>query len=497
MTADQSHSRLVDGLSWADAATRSDADLLRVLVIAAGLCTSVLFVVVGLRYELQLYGDGAMFSYSVAVQDAWAFHWHNISGRLSVYLFCLAPAEAYVGLTGNPSGGIVVYGFLFFAAQILALAATFASDRSKGHIIFSYACFSTACLCPLVFGFPTEMWIGHALFWPAVAVCHYARQGIGGAALVFGVLLALIFTHEGAIVLAITILVTLLLRGMRHPVFLRAACALFVAMAIWATVKVALPPDDYFADVYVRAALGFFDDALLRSRLVLLLLAAIIGYGVIFFIFFRIAPTRAHFYAAAIVALALAVYWLSLDHGLHAANRYYIRTILVAVTPLLGALAAIYAVHADGESPLLEIVPTRITRVLTSRAMVHAIAGAFLLVMLVHVVETAKFVTQWTKYKAAVLALATSTASDPALGNPHLVSSARIAPELNRLSWYSTTPYLSVIIAGFMPTQLVVSPRLGNYFWLSCEIATANLKADRVVPAASRELVRIYSCLHR
>jgi len=120
-----------------------------------------------------------------------------------------------------------------------------------------------------------------------------------------------------------------------------------------------------------------------------------------------------------------------------------------------------------------------------------------LLVMLVHGVETAKFVTQWTEYKAAVLALATGTASDPALGDPHLVSSARIAPELNRLSWYSTTPYLSVILAGFAPTRLVVSRRTANYFWLSCKLAKANLKAARVVPAATRDLVRIYSCLHR
>jgi hypothetical protein len=496
MTANQSHLRFVNGLSRADPAARSDTDILRALVIAAGLCWSVVFVVVGLRYELQLYGDGAMFSYSVAVQNAWAFHWHNISGRLSVYLFCLAPAEVYVGLTENPSGGIVVYGLLFYAAQILGLAATFVADRSKGHVIFSYACFSTACLCPLVFGFPTEMWIAHALFWPAIAVCHYARRGIGGTALVFGILLALIFTHEGATILATAIVATLLLRGVRYPAFLRAACALFVAMAIWAAVKAAFLPDHYFADVYMRAALSFFDEALLSSHLVLLLLTAIVGYGAVFFIFSQIAPTRAHLYAAAIVALALAVYWLSLDHGLHAANRYYMRTVLVAVTPVLGALAAIYAVRAEAEPALLEMFP-RVTRALTGRVAARAITGIFLLVMLVHGVETAKFVTQWTKYKAAVLALATSTVSDPALGNPHLVSSDRIAPELNRLSWFSTTPYLSVILAGFMPTRLVVSPRTGNYFWLSCEMATANLKADRVVPAPSRELVRIYSCLHR
>src|SRR5882672_11049388 len=79
------------------------ADMLRSFAIAAGICCSILFVVIGLRYQLQLYGDGAIFSYAAAVQDAWAFHWHNISGRLVAYFFCLAPAEFFVGLTGSPS----------------------------------------------------------------------------------------------------------------------------------------------------------------------------------------------------------------------------------------------------------------------------------------------------------------------------------------------------------------------------------------------------------
>ncbi|HLA21285.1 MAG TPA: hypothetical protein VJZ74_07485, partial [Pseudolabrys sp.] len=107
-----------------------------------------------------------------------------------------------------------------------------------------------------------------------------------------------------------------------------------------------------------------------------------------------------------------------------------------------------------------------------------------------------KFVAAWTNYKAAVLALAMGAASDPALGDPHFVSSDRIGAELNRLSWFSTTPYLSVLVAKFAPTRLAVDPK-GNYFWLSCETATANSKADRAVPAESRALVRTYSCLHR
>jgi hypothetical protein len=89
-----------------------------------------------------------------------------------------------------------------------------------------------------------------------------------------------------------------------------------------------------------------------------------------------------------------------------------------------------------------------------------------------------------------------SDASDPGLGNVSFVSSDRIPADLNRLSWFSTTPYLSVIVANFMPSRLVIDPN-GNYFWLSCATATANAKAIGATPAEGRDLVRIYSCLHR
>src|SRR5664279_4381500 len=226
MPAGLSNSDIALSMSRSNVVRRSDTDRLRAIVIAAGICCSILFVVVGLRYELQLYGDGAVFSYSVAVQDAWAFHWHNISGRLAVYLFSLAPAEAYVTLSRSAGGGIAVYGLLFFAVPLLGLAMTFAADRSKGRIIFGYACFSTAILCPLVFGFPTEMWMAHALFWPTLAVGHFAKRTVAGTALVLLAMLALAFAHEGALALAIAIVATLAPRGWRDALFLRAAAVL-------------------------------------------------------------------------------------------------------------------------------------------------------------------------------------------------------------------------------------------------------------------------------
>ena len=51
---------------------RSEARLLRRLAVTLGLGWSALFVLVGVGFRLQLYGDGSIFSYSVAVRDGWA-----------------------------------------------------------------------------------------------------------------------------------------------------------------------------------------------------------------------------------------------------------------------------------------------------------------------------------------------------------------------------------------------------------------------------------------
>ena len=475
-------------------AIRSAPDVLRALAVGAGLCWSIAFIAVGLSYQLQLYADGAMFSYAVAVQDVWAFHWHNISGRLSVFLLDLWPAEALVGLSGNPETGIFVYGLLLYLAPLAGLIGTFAADRSRGRVIFVYACASTALLCPLVFGFPTEMWLAHAMFWPALAVAHYANRTPAGTMLVFFMMLALAFCHEGAVILLFAIVATLALRGWRDASFVRAAAILIVVLAMAAASKIVLPPDEYYAGVLLRAALHFFDLGIFEIAIVVLSLAALAAYGVIFLLLSRLTP-KAHLYAAGIVTAMLAIYWLRFDHSILASDRYYLRTALAILTPGFGALAAWSALSGDGRLAFALPGLERAMTMARSRG-ARPLAAAFMLMMLVHVIETVKFVAAWSLYRSAVAGLATGNASDPALGNPQFVSTDRIASDLKPLSWFSTTPYLSALVANFMPNRLVIDPA-GNYFWLSCATATANAQAIRAVPARSRELVRIYSCLHR
>ena len=336
-----------------DRVVRSDAGLLRRFVVALGLGWSALFILVGVGYGLQMYADGSIFSYSVAVRAGWAYHFHNIADRMFVYVWSHLPAEAYVGLTGDARGGIFLYGLLFFAAPLAGLLACFAADRSPGRIVFGCACLSTACLCPMVFGFPTEMWVAHSVFWPALALCQYARRGIAGTAAAFAAMLALALTHEGGLVFACAIVATVALRGLRDPAFLRAAGVLVVVLAVWVAIKVMLPPGRYYAAIIPAAEMNFIDvRSLLASDFVMLLAGALAGYGIAVVALRRVAPMQAPLWAFAIVALALVVYWLWFDHALHTQNRYYMRTAIFFVTPVLGGLAVLRALRLEARLDL-------------------------------------------------------------------------------------------------------------------------------------------------
>ena len=159
-------------------------------------------------------------------------------------------------------------------------------------------------------------------------------------------------------------------------------------------------------------------------------------------------------------------------------------------------LAGMHVLAAEGRLDSSWAFLSRVVRAVSRKAVIRFVAGAVALIMLVHVVETAKFASAWDRYTAAVRTLATGSLSDPALGDVRFVSSQRLGDDLNRLSWFSTTPYLSVLLApDFAPSRLVIDPR-SNYFWLTCRTASANAEADRAIPAESRRLVQREACLH-
>ena len=505
MTAGAVRTATMADAGASDQATRADARMLRRLVVGLGLGWAALFVLVGVGFRLQLYGDGSIFSYSVAVRSGWAYHFHNIADRMFVYAFSHLPAETYVALTGDGRGGIFLYGLLFFAAPLVGLLLTFATDRSPRRTIFVAACVSTACLSPLVFGFPTEMWVAHAVFWPTLALGHYARRGAIGTVALLAAMLAMALSHEGGLVFAGVVVLTVGARGLSNAAFLRAAGVFVMVLAVWIAVKLTLPPGDYYASIIPAAEAMFFDPRmLLASEFFMLLVAALTAYGVALVVFRGIASVQAPVLACGLVALALTAYWLWFDHALHTQNRYYVRTVIFFVAPVLGGLAVLRAVCTEDQLHLPALWMQRLAAALAAGvaalgqgSAARAAAGAILVLTLAHAVETTKFVAGWTRYEAAVRDLAMGAAADPALGDPRFVSTDRIDPDTNRLKWQTTTQFLSVLVApDFLPSRLVIDPSAG-YFWLTCARATATERADLALPVESRRLIRVYSCLHR
>ena len=470
---------------------------LRLFCVALGLCWAALFPIVGLRYQLQTYGDGSLFTYAIAVQEAWAFHWHNISGRFTVYLLAHAPAEAYLALTGNARSAVALYGLIFFSAPLLGLWATFALDRSAKRTLFTFACVSTSASLPLVFGFPTEMWVAHALFWPTLALALDANDSRRSRFLDTTLFALLVMSHGGGVLLAFVILAALALRGFKDVRFVQALKTLGVALVMWAFMLTTFRPDAYIADAISGAALNFINIENLIVPATRVMAVALVVYSLLYLGARRMGVRNAHLKTATIVALALIAYWTLFDTSVLTEMRYPLRTAVMALTPALGLLAAAYVLSEAGSLRLFADLIERGLLLLRRTCHPHFLAGALMLVTLVHAAETAKFTAGWSNYLNSLRNLAMSSASDPQLGNPRFVSATRLGEERNQFAWGSTTHFLSVLVAPHMkPERLVVDPDT-NYFWLSCPTATANMVAPRRVPAESRQLIRTHACLHR
>ncbi|RTL64199.1 MAG: hypothetical protein EKK41_21900 [Hyphomicrobiales bacterium] len=480
-----------------DAAVASERRLLRSLVTAVGAGWCVLFVVLALAYDLQFYGDGALFSYAIAVRDAWTFHWHNIAGRSFVYLLAYVPAEAYAALTQNVAGALTLYAILFFSAPLVGLAATFGLDRTPTRTFFTMACASTAVVLPFVFGFPTEMWVAHALFWPALTLAMTAPGGWPSRVAIALLLTAVGMTHGGGMLLAFAIVGITALRGLRHPVFRRALLCLVPAAMVWILFFLVFKPDAYIAAALHGAAYTFIDPANFDMPFTRLLAVALLAYAGLYALGTWLGIRGRAAIAGLLVAAGLGIYWRLWDDSVLTDMRYPLRTGILVVTPLLGALAAAVMLQARRRiglfAPHVEATLGFLARYATPRAL----AGAFLLVTLAHAVETGKFVTGWIAYEKSVRELAAGPQSDPGLGDARFVSATRIGAAHARYGWGSTTHFLTVLLApGMRPAKLVVDPDT-NYFWLSCAKATASLWADRPVPTESRALIRTHACRHR
>lgn len=429
----------------------------RVLLLASVWCAA--FPLVGLWARLHWFADGSLFSYAVAAGQGWEYHWRQIPGRVAAFLYATAPAQLLGG-----EAGVWLYAALWFAAPALSLALAWRLDRD-GHIR-PWAALSSALLLPFLFGFPTELWISHAAFWPALALLWRAAPApVSAAALGVTAL-----SHEAGLVWAV-FAAALAVLSPAPGAWRRAALALAPALLAWFAMKTLVVPDPYVAEVMARVARSFADPSNLAPPVVLLALGGLAAFAA------GLALRRGVGVALGLAAAALALAWLLLDVPVHGWARYFVRSLVFLLVPALALLAAL---RARAWLPCCE-------------SWAAPALGALAVVTLVHAVELARFVALWRPYVASVGALAMSDESDPALGDAAFVSAARLPPRFAPMGWHSTTPFLSVLAApGLAPRRLVVDPAVG-YWWFDC----AGASRPTALPAETAALVRRYACRYR
>ena len=113
-------------------------------------------------------------------------------------------------------------------------------------------------------------------------------------------------------------LATLALRGLQNTRFRRQIAILFVTTILAIASKILFPPDEYYADAFVRAALHFFDPAIFGVEVVVELLAAIIVYVAMLKLISIWIPKRACIFALSVLLALLCIFWLRFEHSVHA-----------------------------------------------------------------------------------------------------------------------------------------------------------------------------------
>lgn len=425
------------------------------MVTALAIAWCAAFLVVGLGARLLLYADGGIFAYAVAAADSWDFHFRQIPARAAAWALTAGLGEAVTRITGVPEWGVWAYHAAFLALPSLGLLATWGADRT-GRIL-PWAAASTALLLPLAFGFPTELWVAHAAFWPALALgWHAAPLPLLALALAITAL-----SHEAGLLWAIGAVGLLVLAPGWRPLR-RGALAILPALAGFALLKLLVRPDLYVAEVMGRVGSEFL---MWRPAFapVLLTFGAVLGGWLLLARLTRWAP--------ALVVAALLAWWVFGDAPLHAEGRYYARTLIFVGAALL-AFAAVLAARGWLRPPGLDWRP------------------ALLLATLVHAGEAVRFTQGWLGHMQAVRALAATTGEGPA-------TVAALPPASAAFAWHSTVPFLSVMATpGYTPARLVVDPA-STYFWFGCAQAQRNAAAERALPAATRGMVARYACTGR
>jgi hypothetical protein len=166
-----------------------------ILAIQAAACFAAWFT------NVMLHGDGAFFTYSLSMGEAWMLKWRDIAARATVYITTVVPTEWLAAwLQLEPLDISRLNGFIFYLVPALqfAVASALIWRSAPQYLVFPAAQYTLSTA--LGFGFPSEILLAPGFLW----ICLFLIVTNRTFGILFWISLAgLVFSHELALPAAI------------------------------------------------------------------------------------------------------------------------------------------------------------------------------------------------------------------------------------------------------------------------------------------------------
>jgi hypothetical protein len=452
--------------------------LLLTLAILLGLAVAAGLSIAAWATSLMLYADGALFSFIIGIDDAWALVWHIMPARIAVYLLTVLPAET-AHEWGLPAlAAMRLYQALFIGFPFIGLAACLGLLPRASRWLMLFPAVSILALAISALGYPSETLLTLAGFWPALFGYRHASGRLGPAALTLLFTAIFLFSHPG-MVFALPLLplaAALRFRECSEPAARRVLIGLgglgAGLLALWAwRLQVEMSDPGIIQSGQRMWSLTGLQEVVSLQPAILVVLAYILLWAALGWRRDRVAA------GVAILGFPTIALLFGLLHAetVTPESHYYIRTALVFILPMLGALAL-----WRGRSPPQGAIALAMMAALGATQLLHNLS----------------FLEAWLNYRDSVAA---SVATGPARVVPlQQVLAERAAPRARSIAWSWGQPYLSLTLPGLPQYGAIVAdPAPESYSPFHCsQMGEIAARADWV-PADTLAVLRDYVCARR
>jgi hypothetical protein len=404
--------------------------------IGAALVILTVHALVSVLIDLNAYADGAWFDFALRVGKPFQLVWRNYPTRITPYLLEFAsayglmrahvPADMALG-AGHAVWCLAPVASLYACWKIAPAGKRIAALPPAAYFVFFGL---------LTWGFPTEIWLVAVFAWPAALLLLYGANTTANGLTVGALVIAMLFSHEAALVLVPLFLLAGWTRRYCRPPRIAFASVLSVAvgLALWLLVRQLVRPDPVIAMSVGFNARHFFGLAALTGH------PALAKYAIIACAAVVLANLAVSWPRLRLLALGVLLIWGLLiglqDAGLAGAARYQVRSVCLLA---LGGLILLSVAHRRWGLPRFLVVHARIW------VLFAALAAGLMAAVVID--QNTRFALAWRRYDQALSAVVNRPG-----GETDLPPSLAASPA----AWAWGAPFRSILLAHDPQSATVV-----------------------------------------